>query len=184
LEFGNSIKLSEANMNKLLKLIGNALPIENKLVKSYKKLANMFKITSTFIQTLKCKYCLSIIDETNSCSVICEQNKHQRKIVDVIEHVFINRSYEQLIEIIRRNKHLILEYPQVANNLLPCDVITGSIYQQKIKNLKALNNVYPITLMIHIDGFPLVHWTKKHTWLVTASIVEIPPPLRENKLNM
>ncbi|CAM4847675.1 unnamed protein product, partial [Rotaria magnacalcarata] len=184
LEFGNSVKLSDSDMNKLLQLIGNALPIENKLLKSYKKLLTTFKTTSSFNQELKCKYCLRRIDRTNSCSLICEQNKSQRRIGDIIEHVSINRSYGQLIEIIRRNKHLILDYPQIANNLLPCDVISGSTYQEKRKNLKSLNGTYPVTLMIHIDGFQLVHWTKKHSWLVTASIAEIPPPLRENKLNM
>ncbi|CAF1647390.1 unnamed protein product, partial [Rotaria magnacalcarata] len=184
LEFGNSVKLSDSDMNKLLQLIGNALPIENKLLKSYKKLLTAFKTTSSFNQELKCKYCLRRIDRANSCSLICEQNKSQRRIGDIIEHVSINRSYGQLIEIIRRNKHLILDYPQIANNLLPCDVISGSTYQEKRKNLKSLNGTYPVTLMIHIDGFQLVHWTKKHSWLVTASIAEIPPPLRENKLNM
>ncbi|CAF3091060.1 unnamed protein product [Rotaria sp. Silwood2] len=184
LEIGNSVKLSDSNMNKLLQLIGNALSIENKLLRSYKKLLTAFKITSTFNQELKCKYCLRIIDKTNSCSIICKQDKCQRRIGDVIEHVSVNRSYGQLIEIIRRNKHLILDYPQIANNLLPCDVISGSTYQEKRKNLKSLNGTYSVTLMIHIDGFQLVHWTKKYTWLVTASIAEIPPPLRENKLNM
>ncbi|CAF1423541.1 unnamed protein product, partial [Rotaria sordida] len=164
LEFGNSVKLSDSNMNKLLQLIGNALPIENKLLKSYKKLLTAFKTTSTFNQELKCKYCLRIIDKTNSCSIICKQDKCQRRIGDVIEHVSVNRSYGQLIEIIRRNKHLILDYPQIANNLLPCDVISGSTYQEKRKNLKSLNGTYSVTLMIHIDGFQLVQWTKKHTW--------------------
>ncbi|CAF4442449.1 unnamed protein product [Rotaria sp. Silwood2] len=184
LEFGASVKLSESNMNKLLNLIGNALPIENKLLKSYKKILTIFETTSTFNEALKCRYCLATIDRTNSCSIICGQNNCQRRIGDVIEHITVNRSYGQLIEIIRRNKNLILNYPQLANNLLPGDIITGSIYQQKRKNLKALNDTYPITLMIHIDGFPLIHWTKKHTWLVTGSIAEIPPPLRENQLNM
>ncbi|CAF4665840.1 unnamed protein product, partial [Rotaria sp. Silwood2] len=62
LEIGNSVKLSDSNMNKLLQLIGNALSIENKLLRSYKKLLTAFKITSTFNQELKCKYCLRIID--------------------------------------------------------------------------------------------------------------------------
>ncbi|CAF4295757.1 unnamed protein product, partial [Rotaria sordida] len=141
LEFGNSVKLSDSNMNKLLQLIGNALPIENKLLRSYKKLLTAFKITSTFNQEHKC----------------------QRRIGDVIEYVSVNRSYGQLIEIIRRNKQLILDCPQIANNLLPCDVISGSIYQEKRKNLKSLNGTYSVTLMIHIDGFQLVHWTKKQT---------------------
>ncbi|CAF3091072.1 unnamed protein product [Rotaria sp. Silwood2] len=52
LEFGNSVKLSDSNMNKLLQLIGNALPIENKLLRSYKKLLTAFKIASTFNQEL------------------------------------------------------------------------------------------------------------------------------------
>ncbi|CAF2247150.1 unnamed protein product, partial [Rotaria magnacalcarata] len=73
LEFGNSVKLSDSSMNTLLQLIGNALPIENKLLRSYKKLLTAFKTTSSFNHELKCKYCLRIIDRTNSCSLIANK---------------------------------------------------------------------------------------------------------------
>ena len=172
-------------MNKLLKLIGNALPIGNKLLKSYKKVVSIFQKTSSFNEVLRCTNCLKIIDNDNHCSITCEQNDCQRGVSCVIEHISADRSNTQLIEIIRRNKHLILNYPQLVDKLLPCDVMTGSIYEEKQKYLQAISDdTYPVTLMLHIDSTPIVHWSRKYTWFVTASIVEIPPPLRENQLNL
>ncbi|CAF2984120.1 unnamed protein product, partial [Rotaria sp. Silwood2] len=185
LEFGNLVKLNDFNMNKLLKLIGSALPIGNKLVKSYRKLVSIFQEQPSFNEVLRCTKCLEIINNNNYCSIICERNQCQRRVADVIEHVSVDRSNRQLIEIIRRNKHLILNYPQLVDKLLPCDVLTGLVYEKKKKYLQTtFNDTFPITLMLHIDSTPVVHWIKKHTWLVTASIVEIPPPLRENQFNL
>ncbi|CAF2984155.1 unnamed protein product [Rotaria sp. Silwood2] len=185
LEFGNLVKLNDSNMSKLLKLIDNALPIGNKLVKSNKKLVSIFQEHSSFTKVLKCTKCLEIVNNNNCCSITCEQNQTQRRVGDIIEHLSVGRSNKQLIEIIRRNKQLILNYPQLVEKLLPCDVMTRLVYHKKKKNLQTIsNNMFPITLMLHIDSTPIVHWTKKHTWLVTASIVEIPPPLRENQFNL
>ncbi|CAF1989549.1 unnamed protein product [Rotaria magnacalcarata] len=62
LEFGNSVKLSDSSMNTLLQLIGNALPIENKLLRnsSVKSDANSLldEICDTIKQTV-------IVDNTN-----------------------------------------------------------------------------------------------------------------------
>ena len=172
-------------MNRLLKLIGDALPMENKLVKSSKKLTSLFQVISSFNESARCIACLNVINDSNICSVFCDQNQAQRRVGDVIEHVTMNRSNQQLINIIRRNQQLIVDYPQAVDQFLSCDVMTGSMYRGKRHaNLTALVDAYPVTLMLHIDGAPLIRWAKKHTWLVMGSIVEIPPPLRENQANM
>ncbi|CAF1968643.1 unnamed protein product, partial [Rotaria magnacalcarata] len=183
-DFGNLVQLTDSNMNKLLKLIRNALPFKNKLLKSYKKVVSLFQKKSSFNEVLRCTSCLEIINN-NYCSIICERNYSQRLVGDVIEHFSTDRSNTQLIDVIRRNKQLILTYPQLVDKLLQCDVMTQLIYKEKRKELQAASNAtYPITLMLHIDSTPIVHWSRKHTWFVTASIVEIPPPLRENHLNL
>lgn len=184
-EFGNSLRLDDQNMNRLLKLIADALPMEHKLVKSCKKLASIFQVTSSYDESFRCVACLKIIDDKNTCSIFCDRNLGQRRVGDVIEHVSMNRSNQQLINIIRRNQHLIVQYSEVVDQFLSCDVMTGSLYRGK-RNLTLTTPVdtYPVTLMLHIDGAPLVRWAKKHTWPVMGSIVEIPPPLRENQANM
>ncbi|CAF3640968.1 unnamed protein product [Rotaria socialis] len=183
-DFGNLVQLTDSNMNKLLKLIRNALPFKNKLLKSYKKVVSLFQKKSSFNEVLRCTSCLEIINN-NYCSIICERNYSQRLVGDVIEHFSTDRSNTQLIDVIRRNKQLILTYPQLVDKLLQCDVMTQLICKEKRKELQAASNdTYPITLMLHIDSTPIVHWSRKHTWFVTASIVEIPPPLRENHLNL
>jgi hypothetical protein len=65
LEFGNSLRLNDSDMNKLLKLIGNALPIGNKLLNTHKKVVSIFQKTSSFNEILRCSNCLQIIDNNN-----------------------------------------------------------------------------------------------------------------------
>ncbi|CAF1289137.1 unnamed protein product [Rotaria magnacalcarata] len=146
---------------------------------------NLVQLTdSNMNKLLRCTSCFKIINN-NYCSIICERNDSQRLVHGVIEHISADRSNTQLIDIVRRNKHLVLKYPQLVDKLLPCDVMTQLIYKEKQKELQATSNdTYPITLMLHIDSTPIVHWSRKHTWFVTASIVEIPPPLRGNHLNI
>ncbi|CAM4846096.1 unnamed protein product, partial [Rotaria magnacalcarata] len=183
-DFGNLVQLTDSNMNKLLKLIRNALPFTNKLLKSYKKVVSLFQKKSSFNEVLRCTNCLEIINN-NYCSIICERNDSQRLVGGVVEHLSTDRSNTQLIDVIRRNKQLIINYPQLVDKLLQCDVMTQLIYKEKQRELQATSNdTYPITLMLHIDSTPIVHWSRKHTWFVTASIVEVPPPLRENHLNL
>ncbi|CAM4836850.1 unnamed protein product [Rotaria magnacalcarata] len=183
-DFGNLVQLTDSNMNKLLKLIRNALPFTNKLLKSYKKVVSLFQKKSSFNEVLRCTNCLEIINN-NYCSIICERNDSQRLVGGVVEHLSTDRSNTQLIDVIRRNKQLIINYPQLVDKLLQCDVMTQLIYKEKQRELQATSNdTYPITLMLHIDSTPIVHWSRKHTWFVTASIVEIPPSLRENHLNL
>ncbi|CAF2700761.1 unnamed protein product [Rotaria sp. Silwood2] len=185
IKFGNMTKLSYTHMNKLLKLIDEGLPPGHKLFKSYTKLIEIFQEKVSFEETIRCVQCLRVIDEKNACSILCEQNGIQRRTENVIEHLFMNKLNQQLIYIIRRNKKLIINYPQVANQILPCDIISSTIYQAKLIHLRATaNDTYPITLMLHIDSTPICGWAKKHTWIVMGSIMEIPPPLRENQINM
>lgn len=184
-EFANSVRLDVKAMNKLLKLIDSALPHPNNLVKSYKKLTSIFQLSSSFLETTVCVICSNIIDLNNHCSYTCQQNELERRVGDIIEFVSMDQSKKQLVDVIRRNKHLIIDYPRLVDETLPCDIMTRSIYRKKRKNKQLLlDQRYPVTLMLHIDGFPVVHWTKKHTWLVTGSIIEIPPCLRENQINM
>ena len=106
-------------MNKLLKLIRNALPFTNKLLKSYKKVVSLFQKKSSFNEVLRCTNCLEIINN-NYCSTICERNDSQRLVGGVVEHLSTDRSNTQLIDVIRRNKQLIINYPQLVDKLLQC----------------------------------------------------------------
>ena len=44
--------------------------------------------------------------------------------------------------------------------------------------------IYPIILNIHTDGAPLVRTTKSSIWPCMASLVELPPQIREMKRNI
>lgn len=183
-DFGNAAHLSEAAMNKLLLLIHKALPDGNKMVKNFKKLTSIFQYSSSFTESKICAHCLITIDEENVCSDTCRRNTTDRSVEDIVEFIKMDSSKKQLIDIIRRNKQMIIDYPRVVDEISSCDIMTAKVYRERFKNKITSDDTASVTLMLHIDGFPLVHWTKKHTWLFTASIIEIPPFLRENKFNM
>ncbi|CAF1117438.1 unnamed protein product [Didymodactylos carnosus] len=177
--------LEELNVTKLLKLTSSALPASHKLVTNHSKLVNMFIEEQSVKEIIRCSTCFMIIDSNNHCSMNCQQNRSYRKTSNVVEHVTTTND-TQLINIIRRNRCLIPSYPRLVNQLAPSDILTRSVYQESLRKNKCDNvdGPHPITLMIHIDGAPIVRWTKKQTWPVTASICEIPPYLRENQNNI
>jgi hypothetical protein len=60
------------------------------------------------------------------------------------------------------------------------DISSGAFYQTTMSESKCNT----ITLVLHTDGAPLIRTTKQSIWPLFASIVEIPPPVREYKKNI
>jgi hypothetical protein len=82
----------------------------------------------------------------------------------------------QLEGVIRRNWLLL----NGNYDLFPAsDVSRGEHY---IANNRNMDNSLSINL--HVDGAPLVRTTKSSLWPCFASIVEIPPPVREYQANI
>ncbi|CAF1065625.1 unnamed protein product [Didymodactylos carnosus] len=184
LEFCNNVRLEEANVTKLLKLIELALPVPHQSMTTSTKLVDLFREKSAFKETVRYSICFATIDENTKCTTGCRQNQYKRESNNIIEHVTCSDDTE-LIRTIRRNKDLIKTYPRKVAQLLPNDILTRAIYQQKlVDNNCLIPGRYPVSLMIHIDGAPLVRWAKKQTWPVMAAVCEIPPPLRENQTNI
>ncbi|CAF4602001.1 unnamed protein product, partial [Didymodactylos carnosus] len=81
----------------------------------------------------------------------------------------------QIQAIIRRNKHVLSR-----QELFPkSDVCYGEHYQTT-----SAQKSNPITIILHSDGASLIRTSKQALWPVFASIVEIPPPVREYQKNI
>ncbi|CAF1305257.1 unnamed protein product, partial [Didymodactylos carnosus] len=183
INFCSESRLDEKNTTKLLRLIATALPLGHNLVKTTAKLYNTIDNRPSFVEKLLCCKCMFSIASQNRCSTSCELNGKQHLVKDVIE--WVRATDYQLEEVIRRNKNLIKTYPSSSTHFVPCDIIAQEFYQRKYSDLRDIDdNVYPVTLSLHLDGAPIVKWSKKQTWLFSASIVEIPPPLRDYTTNL
>lgn len=94
--------------------------------------------------------------------------------MNVVELV-TNNVKDEIRATVKRYLNLINEYPLCSNDILPCDVINGSIYKcLRIKNQKQL------TILLHTDGAPVTKISGKSLWPIQATILEIPPPIRDH----
>lgn len=92
-------------------------------------------------------------------------------LVDEIVHL---DAQSQLNSIINRND-LFLNKPELYPS---SDVCRGSYYMSRSKTENQL------TLIVHCDGAPLIRSSKQSIWPLFASVVELPPPIREHQRNI
>jgi hypothetical protein len=95
------------------------------------------------------------------------------KCTEIDEIVHLD-AQSQLNSIINRNE-FFLNRPE----LYPfSDVCRGTYYQRRSAEENRL------TLIVHCDGAPLVRSSKQSLWPLFASVVELPPPIREHQRNI
>jgi hypothetical protein len=80
----------------------------------------------------------------------------------------------QLNAIVNRNE-AFLNKPELYPS---SDVCRGTYYARRS------NAVNQLTLIVHCDGAPLIRSSKQSIWPLFASVVELPPPIREHQRNI
>jgi hypothetical protein len=123
-----------------------------------------------------CRECLCRLysPEQVKCADGCPLNNKRRSFLNVIE-LAINNVKNEIYSTAKRYINLINEYSNCSNTLLPYDVPNGSIYQR----LKS-ENQRQLSIMLHTDGAPVTEINGKSLWPVQATILEIPPPVRDH----
>jgi hypothetical protein len=92
-----------------------------------------------------------------------------------VAELVINNVKDEICSIAKRYFNLINQYPSCSNDVLPCDVLNGSIY----KRLR-IQNQNQLTILLHTDGAPVTKVGGKSLWPVQATILEVPPPVRDH----
>ena len=192
---GSSITLNQAvhklisffndfNMNKhaaiqLLRIIKMFLPKPNRLPTSWKGIMKVLGRVSTSRTTFLCSACLQQCQKnrynTKSCrNERCSLRNRPMKSKDIVELVHLDiRTQVQSISL--RNQLLLNRkelYPMT-------DVCYSEFYRNK-SDITANR----ITFIVHVDGSPLVKSSKQSMWPCFASIVELPPPIRDYQKNI
>ena len=175
-----SANLDKEKVNSLLRLIKSLLPRPNRLPTSWKSMAKAVACHSTSSAYFLCSDCyqsLSVLPCTSSktcLNVKCSSSFRQRRSSEIVEIVpFDIRA--QIQSIMTRNTALLNK----SHLFPPNDICFGERY----RNACDTNN-NKITLVLHSDGAPLVRSSKQAIWPCFASIVELPPPVREYQANI
>ncbi|CAF1323831.1 unnamed protein product [Rotaria sordida] len=181
INFFSRINLDKTNTINLMKLIKLILPIKNALPTSWKCIMKLFGKTNFSSTTFFCSKCFNECEKTRFNTKTCMNDncclsKRTLKTNEIVEVVNLDiRS--QMKSIITRNINLLT---QSYDLFPPSDVTSASLYRTTISNTKCNT----ITIIIHTDGAPLVRSSKQSIWPCFASIVELPPPIREHQTNI
>ena len=202
LQFAIECSLSKLHTTKLFDLIRSLLPTPNKLPATQAQLLKLFdRPPGKFLLKVKavvfpialpvllilasssryyCNGCSQLIASNDCLHRTCDNPRCMHfqlplKTRDVSEIVTLDLR-SQLESVIRRNWLLL----NGDHNLFPAsDVSRGEHY---IVNNRNFDNSLSINL--HVDGAPLVRTTKASLWPFFASVIEIPPPVREYQENI
>ena len=164
-----------------LKMIHAILPQPNNLPSSMEKLLLMLNVDKNLFQRrVVCVLCqteLSLNDiRCSNCDL--ESNENLVFIYD------IDLSY-YLFNIVKRLQKHILEYSAVIKLGVDAeethDVPFGTLYQQLIRRYA---DQHLISAMLHRDGISITKSSKLKLWLLSFSIIELPPLLRFARHNM
>ncbi|CAF1239252.1 unnamed protein product [Adineta ricciae] len=169
------LNLDKSGMKELLNGIRCLFPADVKLPRTVKKLLMVIGFDYSKRVLYYCRECLCRLQtpEQTTCIDGCSLNKQRRPFMNVIELVF-NDVKDEIYSTAKRYINLINEYSTCSSAIFPSDVPNGSIYKRLTnKNKKQL------TIMLHTDGAPVTKIGGKSLWPIQATILEIPPPVRD-----
>ncbi|CAF1510553.1 unnamed protein product, partial [Didymodactylos carnosus] len=170
------LNLNKAGIKTSLHGFREILPMANKLPLTVPGLMKIAGMDCSKKVTYYCRECLHRLNAPmqSEYSNLCSLNNQRRPFMNVSELV-INDIHYEIRTTAERYMDLINEYPQRAKDLLPCDIINGTVYKKLTEN-----NLKQLTIMLHTDGAPLTTVGGKSLWPVQATLVEIPPPIRDH----
>lgn len=181
LNFFSRINLDKLNTINLLKLIKLILPINNALPTSWKSIMKLFEKVNFSSAMFYCSKCFNQCEKTRFNTKTCMNDncslfKRTLKTNQIVEIVSLDIR-TQIKSIIARNINLLTQ----SNKFFPSsDVTSGSFYTTAQSNIKCNT----ISIIIHTDGAPLIRSSRQAIWPCFASIVELPPPVREYQTNI
>jgi len=164
---------------RLLRLIKGILPSPNRLPTAWKSIIKVLGRVLTSRKTFLCSRCYRRCSkgtngEKKCTNIKCIQSNRLLKSNQLVEVIQMDiRS--QIQTILNRNYSFLNRmefYPRT-------DVCFADHYRQL--NGEPTNR---ITLIVHTDGAPLIKLSKQNLWPCFASLVELPPPLRDYQTNI
>ncbi|CAF4171168.1 unnamed protein product [Adineta steineri] len=151
-------KLCKTYSTNMLKLIGSGLPQPNNLPTSLNSLLRYMNVENLFTKRKVCLSCQSDIEYSARFCLKC-------KSTDKIQFANI---YD-------------IDYAVVFSEIVERNIVDIKIYRSFLKTV--IHQPF-ISTLIHLDGIPLAKSSKLTLWLLSCSILELPPHLRNQRENM
>ena len=174
-----AFNLNKLAVIRLLRTIKEILPSPNRLPATWRSLLKAFGHVSSSTKTFLCSACLHRCQKHSHGQKVCRNHKcskHNRTI-----------SSSHLVELVHMDIRSQLRSVLIRNqSLLNCSDLypkTDVCFADHYRNLDG-SPINRVTLIIHTDGAPLVKLSKQSLWPCFASLVELPPPIREFQKNI
>lgn len=153
----------------LVNLIHQLIPFNNNMPKSYNKVeAKVFQKKNSIKEIKYCINCQYKLDEAQICdNESCKNYDNKQIVFDTFHFVDIK---DQLTDILSTYWGSIERYSKRDLDVL--DFINSNFYQKQANTLQ---------LCLYTDGVPVFKNPSRSAWPVFASIVELPPTLRESR---
>jgi Protein of unknown function (DUF1258) len=139
----------------------------------------LFIVENLFSRRIVCTECQSDLNDSAKHCDRCDSNGEKKLafIYDSDSRLVIRRILERCIPDIVVYRQRIVQGEQDQNNDIP--------FQRLYRSFASNVDHQPfISLVLHLDGIALSKSSKQTLWLLSGSIIELPPNLRYQRFNM
>lgn len=143
--------------------------------------ASLFLVNDLFTKRTVCTQCLTMLSYDDKTCNKCVPFEHKRlaNIFDVNQPLVFARMLDRLMPDIDAYRI------QIAADHLPIDNDNDIVFNALYRELKQTMGSTPfISLILHLDGINLSKSSKLTLWLLSCSLIELPPRLRYRRGNM
>ncbi|CAF1498461.1 unnamed protein product [Rotaria sordida] len=188
MSMASEFNFSKNVVERVLKVFKTLLPNPNYLPTTHASIRKSIGAKPSSSSKFYCNSCLQLcvlrsgqkFCDNDKCALV-NKSLRNRNISEVVTLDI----KQQLKSIVTRNIYLFGN----KNLFEPFDISNGEHYKTSITlsngpNQVSKNFIHSISLNIHTDGAPLIRTTKSSIWPCLASIVELPPQVRENQKNI
>ncbi|CAF1150540.1 unnamed protein product [Didymodactylos carnosus] len=173
--------ISKSVVSSILQLLSDILPVPNNLPRIFNELLKSLQIDNHYTERIYCTGCFEIVDQQKRLLCVNENYVNYQKLKYDLLTVFDGDVKSLLSSVIKRNLSEIDYYSNQTSPIFDDDIIIGERYRK----LKETHNNRPfISLIFHLDEFPLVKSTKFCLWTFSVSIVELRSSIRKRLKNI
>ncbi|CAF1285763.1 unnamed protein product [Rotaria sordida] len=178
IDFIRKANISKTHAEHLINLIQSVLPQPNTLPDDYAGILNLLSVENLFIKRLICLNCKTDLAFNLKNCPKCTNNHQQRLAIvhDALQDIMFTRIYDRL----RSNIDLYREKFQKQSI---DDETNDIVFNQNYKKMCDCINYPFISIILHIDGINLSESSNQTLWVLSCSIIEVPPALRVRRQN-
>ncbi|CAF1475211.1 unnamed protein product [Adineta ricciae] len=170
--------ISKSNANRFVKLIQSALPQPNILPKSYSAMLDSLSVENLFVKRVVCIKCKADLRAKSASCLPCSRDneRHLAFIFDSVQETVFTRVYNRL-------KSVIDTYQTIFTKNEADNKTNDLVFNNNYQFLRGCTNRPLMSLLLHLDGIDLDRSGTLHLWILSCSILELPPSIRTERQN-